>query len=298
MKKLYSIILIFFIIIGGCNNDKDINVRPEALAELLEVGEKIGTFNGDVGVVSNSQDMSEDCLSITIDGEQGENQVITVTYSNEGCDIVTPEGTFTLFGKNTHYGYSKIIDAIETNDKIEKMRESKWKRVWNPAGFIKDGRMEETFGTSYSESYITETVSISGDFVSASGNISTQDTVDIYIEEDNQTRSGQLKKRAKYSFEHTAEGSSTNDILEKQVSYTETGISYESQLLEKMKSSTSCLVDNRQLPTSGIEEIRLNGETYIVNYGDGSCDSIAEITISSSGEVYEIDLLNESLVMF
>jgi len=68
-------------------------------------------------------------------------------------------------------------------------------------------------------------------------------------------------------------------------------VNYASTVLADLIFKRACRQQNRaRIPVQGIKEVIIGGRTYLVDFGDGECDSIVTITVN--GETREIDLSN------
>jgi len=83
---------------------------------------------------------------------------------------------------------------------------------------------------------------------------------------------------------HVLEGSVANGL-------TRRGVNYASTVLVDLVFKRSCRPSNKaRIPISGIKEVVFGDQTYLIDFGDGRCDSI--VTITTKGETREVDLSN------
>ncbi len=67
------------------------------------------------------------------------------------------------------------------------------------------------------------------------------------------------------------------------------GINYSTTVLADLIFKRTCRGQNKaRIPVQGIKEVTVGDKTYLVDFGDGECDSI--VTITTNGETREVDL--------
>lgn len=83
---------------------------------------------------------------------------------------------------------------------------------------------------------------------------------------------------------HILEGSTANGI-------NRDGVTYLNTVLSDLIYKRACRGMNKaRIPVQGIKEVILDGITYIIDFGDGECDSIFTITNPETGRVVTVDL--------
>jgi len=83
---------------------------------------------------------------------------------------------------------------------------------------------------------------------------------------------------------HILEGSIANGINRE-------GLTYSSTVLADLIYKRACRGSNKaRIPVQGIKEVVIGERTYLIDFGDGECDSI--VTITTNGETREVDLSN------
>ncbi len=69
------------------------------------------------------------------------------------------------------------------------------------------------------------------------------------------------------------------------------GVNYTSTVLNNLIIRRICRPQNKvRIPVQGIKEVVFGDKTYIIDFGDGECDSI--VTITTKGKTREVDLSN------
>ena len=81
---------------------------------------------------------------------------------------------------------------------------------------------------------------------------------------------------------HILEGSTANGV-------NRDGVTYSSTVLTNLIFKRTCRASNKaRIPVQGTKEVIIDGTSYVIDFGDGECDSI--ITITSEGRTVTVDL--------
>lgn len=68
------------------------------------------------------------------------------------------------------------------------------------------------------------------------------------------------------------------------------GESYSSVITERLVFKRRCHAQGYPFPVSGVIETTAPGTTITIDYGDGECDNLAEVTINGETQVIELDV--------
>ncbi len=277
VKSAFSLGIAFLLLATSCqqnaeepSNFDESSVESNAIAEadFNEVDDitenMMGYADGSIGgkTAGNEEDGRLSCATVTHDEEA---QTITIDFG-DGC--TGPHGV-------TRSG---IIFITYTGSKY--VPGSKWTVTF--VNFYIDGRHIEGIRTVEN---VSETLDDNPKFhiTLSEGKITWPDETFATREVDRY----RVWVRAANPINdewHVLERSVANGL-------TRRGVSYTSTVLADLIFKRSCRPSNKaRIPVAGIKEVVLGDQTYIVDFGDGECDSI--VIITTRGVTREIDLSN------
>jgi hypothetical protein len=77
---------------------------------------------------------------------------------------------------------------------------------------------------------------------------------------------------------HILQGSTANGV-------TRQGVQYSTEVIEDLVFARDCRISFRRafLPIDGVRQVTRDGEVFTIDYGDGTCDALADISNSMGG---------------